>query len=258
MAEQSTEASGRVWPPILGAVFLLAFAWFFLTSKTRFDGTMPLVYLGVGLLLMLFPFIKSFKVANLLELEKQVKETKVEVKETRDEFRSTMNALSASIQATVQASANVQQTFVFNPPPQDAQDARQGLEEAERSKKRLGAQVVQPSIDLKDVDQALGLARTRMTLERALRLILRKSTTPVVDGNEGTRFLGLNTLVNQFLKENPDYESLRKSMAFAIQTANAGIHGQKVPSGVAQEAIEIGERTIKLLVENFHLRSEDL
>lgn len=65
----------------LGALAILAFAWFFVTCPTeRCAGALPLTYLAVGLGLILFPHLSSLKIANVIELERKVEQAREEVK----------------------------------------------------------------------------------------------------------------------------------------------------------------------------------
>ena len=235
-----------------GILFLLAFAWFFLASDKRFDDPMPLVYLGVGILLLLSPHIKTFKFANLIEIERQVAEAKQEAKQTREEVRNSIQALTARLEARATATVNNNMYVVSR---EEFERSRHTIENLER-RQRPGANLMMArhALDLNDLDPQLALARVRMVLERVLRMIMRRPTTTVSSG----RYMGLSSLVKAFLAEHPDYNDLLETFRLVGDAANAAIHGQRVEPGVAREAIQTGERLIELLARDFGVNQEEL
>jgi hypothetical protein len=93
----------------------------------------------------------------------------------------------------------------------------------------------------------MALARTRIQLERLLRQILGKKTQYDNKSFDDVKFISAGRLYRMFLKEYPEFRYLEPSFEYVLRICNAAIHGQQVPSGQAQEALEIGAKLISTI-----------
>lgn len=67
------------------------------------DGT----FLWISLVFLLLPFVRSLKIAKIIELEREVEKTKETVREVREDVRQSLSVLTASLSATASARATV-------------------------------------------------------------------------------------------------------------------------------------------------------
>jgi hypothetical protein len=204
-------------------------------------------YLALALFLFMLPEAKKLKLGQLFEYEAKVNEIKKEVREFKDETRSTLSAYTSLVSAI---SNTMSQTINVHLPSQAAVDqAKQELKEV------LKTPAEDSGIDSKvevfvasaggDINYAL--AKLRMQLERELRRILGKR---MVSGNPdvgNTKFLSARSLFNQFSDAYPEYERIQRSFDYVLKVCNAGIHGQSVPEGHAQEALHMGIQMLEEL-----------
>ena len=54
------------------------------------------------------------------------------------------------------------------------------------------------------------------------------------------RFLSVRSLFREFTKLFPEYTGMHGSFDYILKICNAAIHGQKISSGHAQEALQMG------------------
>lgn len=88
----------------IGLFALIAFAWFFHTQPdARFAGNLPSIYLGLAVLLLLFPFIKKFKFGDLLEVERATRAAVAEAAHARTEAEACRRELVTALHAAAEA-----------------------------------------------------------------------------------------------------------------------------------------------------------
>lgn len=215
-------------------------------ANSNFDGkeinSIYLIISAVGLGLFLLPFFKKVKFGEI-EIERQIRETKKEVREFKDEIRNSLSLISTSINTIGNVSNKIN---IFTTP---------GLEELKEAIERLKEQKQVPQTEVEqikqglvlDEDNLLALVRIRIRLEYILRKILNKENYQ----DRSMKFLGLNSLFQNFIKRHPAYEKYYQSFKYVIQITNAAAHAQTISENEAKEVLELGARLIAILIEDF-------
>ena len=142
------------------------------------------------------------------------------------------------------------QNVVVNVPSlEDARVAREEMSE-------VLPQAAEPAEPEPDMAEFLGtgdsdlhyvLAHLRMDLERELRRILGKRMSVDEPARMRGKFLSARTLFRQLGKTVDKYRHMQSSFDYILEVCNAAIHGQRVPEGVANEAMDMGTRILREL-----------
>lgn len=208
----------------------------------------PIHYLILllGVLIPLVPFIQKLRIGKLVELERNIKQQKEEVRDFKNEVRQLISVVSTSLNSI----SNLTNTTNVNIDLADLlRKAKQELNEADVEPAPQEIQEVKRELLLDNEDTIMALARIRIRLEHLLRRVLGKSIQYTNKPSEDVKFLSAGRLYRMFLREYPNYQYLESSFEYVLKICNAAIHGQQVPSGQAQEALELGARLISTLNE---------
>jgi hypothetical protein len=225
------------------------------------------VYLGIGLvheigalpddsglithapatLLLLFflflPFFTKVKIGKLLELEREVKNTKEEVKDFKSEVRNSLSVISTNVN-TIGGLSN--QLTVNIPNPNELREVRKEVESNSPKMK-----VDEKQDDLEQVllreDPALALAWTRIEIERLLRTVIGRDFHAWSAQRADVKFATLPQLFDAFVSQHPGYHYLREAFRYVTQVCNAAIHAQFVSEDQAREALGLGGQVIAIL-----------
>lgn len=243
-------ATANVFPIIcylLAAYFLYAFCSVIGVPPRKPLDSSSGSYLALALFLFMLPEAKKLKLGQLFEYEAKVQEIKQEVRAFKDETRNTLSAYTSLVSAI---SNTMNQTINVHLPGKAAvNEAKQELKEVlKTSAENSGIESkVEAFIASAGDDINYSLAKLRMQLERELRRILGKH--PVLTNSDmgNTRFLSARSLFNQFSNAYPEYERIQKSFDYVLKVCNAGIHGQTVSEGHAQEALYMGIQMLEEL-----------
>lgn len=194
----------------------------------------PLVL--IALFLFLLPFAKSITVAHFFSFESKIANLKNEVHDFKEEVRNQLN-----LQTTLMSSISnnmTQQTNIHLPSTTDARKAERDIFDNNREITFPDENIISQYLLQYKNDQNLALARMRMDLEAKLRNILGYRTA--VDKNTEIRFRSMRALWNEYFKQWPEQRYLLNGLRYVTDAANAAIHGQTVPTEIAEEAISIG------------------
>jgi len=240
----------RKLPPWLPVVICLVISVYLLilfhstTDLSNIQTVPPIHYviLFLGVLLPLVPFVSRLRLGKLIELERDVRETKGEVQDFKSEIRQMFSIVSTSINSisnfTNTTNVNIDLAELLR-------QARDQLEQ-EGPQERQDVEEIKEELLLEDEDTVMALARTRIRLEYLLRKILGKRTH-TGDSSSDIKFMAAGRLYRLFLRHYPQYRYLESSFEYVLRMCNAAIHGQTVPYGQAQEALDIGARLISTL-----------
>jgi len=210
-------------------------------------------YLIVAIFFLFLPFFKKIKIGRILELEREIQQTKSDLKDFKDITANTLSVLSTSIN-TVRNSNTVNVTI---PSLEQMLTARQQLESA-TGPTGPGAPpgptgpIAQEEVDqvreeiVLDEDTTMSLARLRITMESLLRKIMKKRTSADIAERDDIRYLSLGRLFQLFTKRYPEYQDAEQSFQYVNQICNAAVHAQRVPDGQAMEALQMGARLVAL------------
>jgi hypothetical protein len=243
-------AAANVFPTIcylLAAYFLYAFCVVVGIPPSKPIDSTSGSYLALALFLFILPEAKKLKLGQLFEYEAKVKEIKQEVREFKDETRSTLSTYTSLVSAI---SNTMNQTINVHLPGQAAvAQARQELKEVLKTPADESSVEgkVEAFVASAGGDTNYALAKLRMQLERELRRILGKRTVSANPDAGNTRFLSARSLFNQFSQALPGYERIRNSFDYVLKVCNAGMHGQNVSEGHAQEALHMGIQMLEEL-----------
>lgn len=243
-------SAANVFPTIcylLAAYFLYAFCVVVGVPPSKpLDATSG-SYLALALFMFMLPEAKKLKLGQLFEYEAKVKEIKQEVREFKDETRSTLSAYTALVSAI---SNTMNQTINVHLPGQAAVDqAKQDLRAVLKTPNAESCVEgkVEAFVASAGGDFNYALAKLRMQLERELRRILSKRVVTANPDDPNIKFLSARSLFNQFTQALPGYERIRNSFDYVLKVCNAGIHGQVIPDGHAQEALYMGIQMLEEL-----------
>jgi len=204
---------------------------------------LPLVLSGVGLFLMFLPFFKSIKIPKILELERNVRETKEELTSFKQQISSSLAVLATNISTSISNVNHNSNSNIINI------SANELKRESKRVDKKLASNAkhylddVTSELNIEDEDVIMNLARVRILIEMQLRRILGK-TTGSAESMRPVKYLNLSSLVNMFTEKYPNYSYLKNSFRYVIQICNAAMHAQQVNISQANEAIGLGAKLI--------------
>lgn len=205
-----------------------------------------LIFLGVSFVFILLPFFKTIKIGKYLELERNIKEAKAEVKDFKNEIRQSVQMLSTSVTASI---GNLNNQVTINLPGTD--ELKQEIEKLKlQSKQKDPKRLVEIKDELlldEDDDVIMALARTRIKIEGLLRKALNKRPKTISTQKTDIKFLGLNSLFQQYILINSNFIGFQNSFRYVQQICNAALHGQKVSRGQADEALQLGALIIREL-----------
>ncbi len=206
----------------------------------------PIHYLVLllGVLIPLVPFIQKLRIGKIIELERNIQQQKEEVRDFKNEVRQLITVVSTSVNSISNLSNTTNLNFDF---ADLLKQAKEQLNQADAQPTPQEVQDVKRELLLDNEDTVMALARTRIQLERLLRQILGKKTQFENKSSDDVKYLSAGRLYRTFLKEYPDYQYLEASFEYVLRICNAAIHGQQVPSGQAQEALEIGAKLISTI-----------
>ena len=237
---------------VLYAISWIFSAYFLFSFLSKVDLTLPVpaiyyLFLIFGIALAFLPFMNKIKIGNLLELERQIKETKNEVKEFKEEVRQIMSIISTNVNTI----GNLSNTINIQVPGRDELlEAKEGLNRSSDGSTLQKSEEIKNELFLEDEDTIMALARTRIRLEYLLRTILGKSTR-IEEVPDNVKYLSFGQLYRRFLKEYPMHNDLESSFNYVGQICNAAIHAQKVSKNQALEALDLGAKLIAIIDTNF-------
>lgn len=200
--------------------------------------TMQLVFFLIGLFLILLPFSKSIKIGKLIEIEREINQAKEEIKDFKTQISQSMTLISSSINASI---SNMNSNINISLPGQEELKSEIDKLKRESNKSSIsGYRFREQFLESSDNDYTLALAKTRIEIERLLREQLGKRTL-FPDEFKDIKFVSLNSLFQMYVRENSDFEKYYNSFRYVQSICNAAIHGQRITSGQAMEALELGE-----------------
>lgn len=183
------------------------------------------LYVLLWLFFLFLPFFTKIKIGTFLELEREVEKAKEELREFKAEVRNSMSVLSTNVN-TIGEMTN--QVTVNIPGLAELREARQIVEAQAPKEAKQTAEQVEERILRQSEDTTLALARTRIDIERLLRIILGKRTTLAKGKEDAVKFLGINQLFDLFISQNEQSAYLKKAFRYVTQISNAAIHAQRV------------------------------
>lgn len=205
---------------------------------------MQLTFFIISLFLIILPFSKSIRIGKLIEIEREINQAKEEIKDFKTQISQSMALISSSINASI---SNMNSNINITLPGQEELKAE--IEKFKRENNRAlqtEFRFREQFLESSDNDYTLALAKTRIEIERLLREQLGKHT---LFSNEfkDIKYVSLNNLFQMYLRENLYFEKYYNSFKYVQSICNAAIHGQRISSGQAMEALELGEIIINEL-----------
>lgn len=197
-----------------------------------------LIFFLIGLSLILIPFSKSIKIGKLIEIEREINQAKEEIKDFKTQINQSMTLISSSINASISSmNSNISITL----PGQEELKSEIDKLKHDNSKPRVtGLRFREQVLESSENDYSLALAKTRIEIERLLREQLGKRTL-FPNKIKDIKYVSLNKLFYMYNREHPEFEKYYNSFKYVQSICNAAIHGQKVSTGQAMTALELGE-----------------
>jgi len=208
--------------------------------------TTSITYLLLFILFLLLPLSKKIKLGKLFEFEAKVNEIKSEVKEFKEETRQLItmqNTLINTVSNTISQSVNI-----TLPSQNEIQEAKEELNSTIRNPPAPDKleEEIEELLASEGSDLNFALAKLRMEIERELRRILQKRVEVAEPNKMKGRFLSARSLFREFISLYPEYKGMYGSFDYVLKVCNAAVHGQIIPPGHAQEALQMG---LKMLDE---------
>ncbi len=237
---------------------LPAFSWlvsfYFLSGFAANVGFPPdrnvlsgdLLQVALWLFFLFLPFIRRIKIGGIIELERELQQTKQELQDFKTEIRNSVSVLSTNVN-TIGSMTN--QVNINVPSIAELQEAGKTASSTASPKVTLDAREIKSELLSESEDTPIALARTRMEMERLLRELLGKRTSVNALRDNSIKYFGLRQLFEMFIRENDQYSYLREPFSYVNQVCNAAIHAQKVSEPQAQEALGLGAQIIAALRE---------
>jgi hypothetical protein len=205
-----------------------------------------LAYGFLWLLFLFLPFFNKVKIGRFLELERELKNTKEELKDFKTEIRNNISVLSTNIN-TIGSFSN--QVTVNLPGLAELEELKRKIDELTTPTTKQEAEEIRSDILLESEHTLMALARIRIKMEYLLRKILGKKLSVNELRNMSIKFLGLRSMFNMFINENPQYRYLLEPFMYVNQVCNAAIHAQRVPEEQASEALDLGATILAVLTD---------
>lgn len=202
-----------------------------------------LVILGLGVLLLFFPFFSKINIAKLVELEKEVKSTKDELNDFKTQVSQNLSLISSNVNTISNLSNQINITF---PGIGELQNEIENLDSQSSQKSKEEVDEVKRSLILDDEDNLVALAKARMQIEFLLRKILSKKLESK-DNFKEVKYFTLTHLIREFLGQYEQFRFLENSLFLVKNIANAAIHAQKLNQEQINEGLELASRTISIL-----------
>lgn len=232
---------------LFSAYFLISFRW-----NVDLSQPVPTIYylfLVLGVSFAFLPFMSKIKIGTLLELERQINETKNEVKDFKEETRQSLSIISTNVNTI----GNLSNTIDIHLPGMDQLLKARANVDSFVTKSEKGSETLSESEKIKDEivleseDTIMALAKTRIKLEILLRQILGKRLKTISGVSEDINYASFGKLYKRFMNEYPEHKNLGNSFAYVGQICNAAIHGQRISEGPASEVLDIGSKLIAIL-----------
>lgn len=208
------------------------------------------LYVCLTLFFLFLPFFNKIKIGAWIELEREVKAAKKDAAAARDELREfkaeVRNTVSVISSNSVNPQFNIHLADMLR---QQGENVDKNLNQEARAK----AEDVQKELQADD-DVNFALAKVRIEIERLLRMILGRSLMVSSSGNP--RFLSINSMFEQLVKQQPNLAFLREPMKHVLSVCNAAVHAQMIAPSQAEEALKLGALIIAALKQHPGARGE--
>jgi hypothetical protein len=228
-----------------GLTFLLM-GFINLGINTESVNLLKFLLILIGFSLIIFPFISKLKIGNLLELERKIESNNAELSEFKSFVSSSLNILSTNMNS-IKNDVKFELHFpTFN----ELKNLTKQIEDRNNSNS-LNEKVESNKIELQQetTDKTWALIKTRIDIEKKLRLLLGKKTQAKSFTAKEIKFLSLDYLIRTFIESNPGVIDIKESFDYYRRIVNSVIHGQIVDDIYIDEAIELGVQ-LKTLIEN--------
>lgn len=199
-----------------------------------------IVFLFVfSIALILLPFLKSIKIGKIIELEREIEETKTELKETKTELKQSISLALSSINTSINS-----MNSSINITIPGVEEMRKEIDKLQSKTNDISKNSLEDElnavIEKTEGDLNLALAKTRMEIEKLMREILNKRTTIKENTSQDIKFLSLTKLFSTLTGLHPSFKEYQHSFRYVQSICNAAIHGQKISYGQAEEALQLG------------------
>lgn len=199
------------------------------------------LFVALWLFFLFLPFFSKVKIGNLLELERKVEQAKEELREFKAEVRNNLAVLSTNVNTI----GNITHQVTVNiPGVAELRESAKIVNERASAAARFEAEKIEERVLQWSEDTTLALARTRIELERLLRVIVGKPTDLPPSR---TDFMSLHQLFNLFIQQHPEFAYLKQAFSDVVKVCNAAIHAQRITDAQAQEALGLGAKIIATL-----------
>jgi len=229
----------------LVAVYFL----FGVITKVKFPPSIPAnpedcLLLFLFLFFLFFPFIKSIKIGKLLEIEREIEQTKDQLSEFRTEVRNNLSLLSTTINTVTTSN---QLTVNFPGQAELAKEKEKLDQNASPNQRKEAEEIRERIISSSEQDNVIALIKLRIELERELRRILDKSYRTEVDALKAAKFMGVQSLFRLAIEKYPQLQGLEEAFRQVNQICNAAAHGRPIPSDQEITSLFLGSQILVAL-----------
>ncbi len=235
------------WLLVLSSLLSAIFFWSFFSRA----GCPPVAiitsdewrFLFVAIFFLLIPFVSKIKLGKLIEIERELKNTKSDL----SGFKETTNQVIQTLLTSVSAVATLHNTINISLP------SNRELIEAKRvTGQNIGLSNASVSSSVRDqllneeTSEEFALVKARVRIEELLRKILSKRIV-YEDKESRLKFFSLYRLFEFFVREYPDYKGLLGPFVEINSVLNAAAHAQIIPGDQAETTLDIASDIIAIL-----------
>ena len=239
---------------IFGFCFFISFIFRICGNNTNHEiDQTAFVYLLLALFFYIIPQAKSLKIFHLLEFESKLNETNQILDQTKqdlDDTKAEYRALFNTVISTITVNNQLKQNFFITSGEKEAEQliTNQGITGETRQKIE---EEVENWLRESENDYNWALAKLRMTLEKELRLLIKKKNEFSLDSSQ-KKYVSLGSLFRMYSREYQK-QNLTSSFNYINSVCNQAIHGVRVPDKYAEEVLILGVDLIKDIKESSQL-----
>lgn len=196
-----------------------------------------------GIFLFFIPFFNKIKIGKVLELERELNDTKEKLSDFKQNVQQSLTLLNTSVTTLSTINNQIQ---INIPGIGDIKSAIENLSNKSNENIEESLKETKDELILDNEGNILALTKARVQIEYLLKNILQNKYK-LMQSDKDIRYLTLLQLIKEFIDEFPEYRYLEKSLHYSRKIGNAAAHAQRIPEGQSYEAIELNSRLISTL-----------
>lgn len=206
------------------------------------------IFMILGILLLLLPFAKRVKVGNILEVERQLNETKKELESFKNQVNMNLGVIFTAINTVGNINSNTSNINNYintMPSNEEIKNGKKELDEAVKENKVID------EIEIDNEKNIFELLKIRIKLETLLRDQILKVGFEDINDKRNT----MHFMYRYLMQIYPELERVYSTFRYVIGICNRAAHAQYIAKGEDDEAIYMGKKLILFIEELFEKRA---